>query len=53
MTQTKAQSVAGVEPDESVIAAYEQALRHGPAPALADFVPPRAAPHRVRDDGPR
>ena len=37
----------GTEPDESAIAAYEQALRQGPAPALADFVPKRAGDHRL------
>ena len=39
-------TAVGPEPDESAIAAYEQALRHGPDPALADFVPP-SGPNRL------
>jgi serine/threonine protein kinase/tetratricopeptide (TPR) repeat protein len=35
-------TIPGSEPDESAIAAYEQALRHEPAPALSDYVPSRS-----------
>src|SRR4051812_34862272 len=40
-------AVAGIEPDESLIAAFEGALRNGPPPALADFVPPKLMPNRL------
>jgi serine/threonine protein kinase/Flp pilus assembly protein TadD len=45
-TATVPRSLTG-EPDESVIAAYEQALRAGPSPAMRDFVPPPAAVNRL------
>ena len=48
MTHTQAVPVAATgEPDESVIAAFEQALRAGGAPAVADFAPPAPATHRL------
>src|SRR3954470_5960406 len=40
-------AVAGTEPDESLIAAFEGALRNGAPPALAEFVPPKLMPNRL------
>lgn len=40
-------TIPGSEPDESAIAAYEQALRHEPAPALSDFIPSRSGGGRL------
>src|SRR5947209_7813411 len=40
-------ATALVEPDESAVATYERLLRDGRAPALADYVPPPGAPHRL------
>ena len=42
-----ASAVGTIEPDESLIAAFEGALRTGPPPALADFVPPKLMPNRL------
>ncbi|HEX3150805.1 MAG TPA: protein kinase [Gemmataceae bacterium] len=40
-------NLTGINPDESIIAAYEQALRQGQPPSLTEFVPPRDVAHRL------